>query len=212
MARPFPPNVSSASIPFFWDFRLQSLRGIDVQPKGLAAPKIDAHNWEVRYFWPIGLESIIIPAFEDEMYHVEGYQYKIYEDVHLLNPDLSRILKVRNQELQIKQRVALVDDIGAFSKKERQPLPSKVADEYFKTNATCFILKESLRLKLKSFPQIKLEFAKFHLPDSKYLSFGFEGKEFDEVATLNKCLKLDVSPQTYAEFLQQLNGIKKSNS
>src|SRR5262245_12761866 len=72
MAGTFPHNVSAASIPFFWDFRLQPLRGIDEKRKGRPDLKIDAHNWEVRYFWPISHESIVIPAFEDEMYHAEA--------------------------------------------------------------------------------------------------------------------------------------------
>lgn len=195
MAGTFPHNVSLASIPFFWEFRLQPLRSSDIQLKPRTDVKVEAHNWEVHYFWPMTHESIVIPAFEDEMYHVEGYQYKLYEDVYLLSPDVSRVLRVRNHELQIKQLLTTVDDVGAYAKKERHPLPHSLADEYFKTNATCFVLKESLRMKLKSFPHTKIEFSKLHLPNSKYLSIGFEGKELAEVAALHECLKLHVPPR-----------------
>jgi hypothetical protein len=50
------------------------------------------------------------------------------------------------------------------------------------------------------------------LPHSKYLSIGFEGKEFAEVAALHECLKLNVPPQTHAEFIQHLDLIKNTNS
>lgn len=210
MAGTFPHNVSLASIPFFWEFRLQVLRSSDIERKKRANPKVEAYNWEVHYFWPMAHDSIVIPAFEEEMYHADAYTYKLYEDVYLLSSDVSQILRVRNQELQIKQVMATVDEIGAYAKKERHPLPHSLADEYFKTNATCFVLKESLRMKLKTFPHTKVEFAKLHLPNSKYLSIGFEGKEFEEVATLHDCLKLSVPPQTYAEFIRQLTSQKNS--
>jgi hypothetical protein len=210
MVGTYPHNVSLASTPFFWEFRLQPLKSSDVQLKSRSDIDVNPHNWEVHYFWPMTPESVVIPAFEEEMYHAEAYQYKLYEDVYLLSPDVSRVLRVRNQELQIKQLLTTVDDVGAYAKKERHPLPHSLADEYFKTNATCFVLKESLRLKLKTFPHTKIEFSKLHLPNSKYISIGFEGKEFAEVATVHECLKLDVPPQTYAEFIRQLTSQKNS--
>lgn len=222
MAISFPSTVSLESIPFLWNFRLQPGNKMERPLKLPNNLNSNPENWEVHYFWPWDHQNILIPVFDAQMYDLHSYRYKLHEDLYLLNQDLNLNIKIRHQELLIKKQLASEDEISAFAKKAHYPLKlDKRAEQLtkesledlllesygpLKSDGTCYILKESMRIKLKKSFNVKIEFSKLYINKDIFLSLSIESNKFKNVKYYKDQLNFTTSPITYTTFINKVSN------
>ncbi|WP_032113768.1 hypothetical protein [Candidatus Paracaedibacter symbiosus] len=232
MVVPLTKNRIVESLPFFWNFRLmpcntnvgpfQEFESISLD----SHDSQDCHTWEVRYFWPLAEPSpIIVPSFGREVFNINQYRFKFHQDLYLLTNDVSFNLKVRKSELLLKKQELEREEIIGFSKKKHEPLILEkgihllsIEDinklligtdlarfKNFEIASSCFILKESMQLTLKTVPA-KIEFSKLYLPYQTFLSFCIESHSFEAVKHLKNHLNFEGKPCSYTMFLTELKN------
>jgi hypothetical protein len=220
------PSLDLKSIPFLWNFRLSPISvSFPQDPLQESLIKTISGKWEVRYFWPLPHEDIIIPAFDSSLFQIENYRHKIHDDCYLLTQDKDLNLKVRSNELLVKKQLVKSEGICGFLKKERIPLSlrkdefsslpqnNQISQVLFEISGkkspfnVLPVLKESMRIKLDGFHKMHLEFSRVFISDQIFLSLCLEGKNFHEIKFLNNILGIPIPPLSYTEFLLRQSSL-----
>jgi len=155
-------------------------------------------KYEVRYFWRQN-EVPEVFDFTKGLLEPSTFRYKVNEDTYWTNePDMN--IKIRSDELHVKECLQVINNIGQFSKKRKISLPLQTP--FFESYTAQSIAVKKARYTRKFGNKTKAEFSNIKINNEEWKTICLESNSFQTALGLS----LLVSPNhaerlTYAEFL-----------
>ncbi len=157
-------------------------------------------KYELRYFWPQELMPEVID-FGTGLFEAEAYTYKANEDVYWIY-DSSVNIKVRGDELHIKECIQNIDHIGQFSKKSKIKLPLKTP--LFDSESFESITVRKQRYMRKFEDKTKVELSTIQLKGQEWKTICLESKSFETVLALSLFINPEGAERlTYTDFVHK---------